>query len=85
MGLKTEVTRLTDELHKARRQITKIEDKLSEAQGLKKFDPRLSFQPKPDRNKENSMVTPAKTSMAPPPTGKMSRLSTGSPLRVNRN
>merc|ERR1719394_1930034 len=84
VGLKSEVTRLTEELNKTRRQLMKTEEKLQETQGLKKFDHRLSFQPKPaDRNKENSMVPPAKTPLAPSSGSKMSRHSTGSPLRVN--
>merc|ERR1711990_766410 len=71
MQLKTEVTRLTEE-------------RLAEAQGVKRFDPRMSFQPKTD--KENSMVTPAKPKLVipAPSSARPSRTSTGSPLRVNR-
>merc|ERR1719402_886897 len=82
--LKTEVTRLTEELLKSKRQLGKAEDRLAEAQGVKRFDPRMSFQPKTD--KENSMVTPAKSKavMPAPSSARPSRHSTGSPLRVNR-
>ena len=48
------VTRLTEELLKSKKLLGRTEDRLAEAQGLKRFDPRMSFQPKPD--KENSMV-----------------------------
>merc|ERR1712150_115499 len=81
--LKTEVTRLTEELLKSKKLLVRTEDRLAEAQGLKRFDPRMSFQPKPD--KENSMVTPAKSKvvMPTPSSVRPSRASTGSPLRVN--
>ena len=50
-----QVTRLTEELLKSKKLLVRTEDRLAEAQGLKRFDPRMSFQPKPD--KENSMVS----------------------------
>ena len=54
-----------------------MEQRYNEVQGLKKFDPRLSFQPQP-KNKENVFQTPVASV-------KESRKSTGSPLaRVNR-
>ena len=52
--LALQVTRLTEEVHKAKRQVARVEERLQEAQGVKRFDPRMSFQPRPD--KENSMV-----------------------------
>merc|ERR1712203_327136 len=84
MQLKTEVSRLSEELLKSKRQLGKAEERLAEAQGIKKFDPRMSFQPKTD--KENSMVTPARSKavMPAPSSARPSRTSTGSPLRVNR-
>ena len=49
-----QVTRLTEELLKSKRQLGRTEERLAESQGVKRFDPRMSFQPKTD--KENSMV-----------------------------
>ena len=37
----------------------RTEERLAEAQGVKRFDPRMSFQPKTD--KENSMVVTNQT------------------------
>ena len=73
-----------------------MEERLSEALGVRRFDPRLSFQPQPNRNKENSMVgTPGavggKAVFQTPQVGgvvggRTGRQSTGSPLaRVNRH
>merc|ERR1711881_243729 len=53
VNLKSEVSALKDQLAKAKRAYTRLEDKHNEALGLKRFDPRLSFQPQPSRNKEN--------------------------------
>jgi len=75
VSLKSKVESLQLELTKANKSISKLEQKYNEAAGLKKFDPRLSFQPTP-RNKENFQT----------PHVKDTRKSTGSPLaRVNRN
>jgi len=75
VSLKSKVEALQLELSKANKSISKWEQKYNEAAGLKKFDPRLSFQPTP-RNKENFQT----------PHVKDTRKSTGSPLaRVNRN
>ena len=54
MNMLFQVTRLTEELLKSKRQLGRTEERLAEAQGVKRFDPRMSFQPKTD--KENSMV-----------------------------
>eukprot|EP00092_Neocalanus_flemingeri_P030806 GFUD01033459.1.p1 GENE.GFUD01033459.1~~GFUD01033459.1.p1 ORF type:complete len:1179 (+),score=455.09 GFUD01033459.1:297-3539(+) len=93
--LKTEVSGLKEQLSKSKRANSRLEERLNDAMGLRRFDPRLSFQPTPIRNKENSMVsTPAapgskgvfQTPQGPPAGGKQSRQSTGSPLaRVNRH
>jgi hypothetical protein len=49
-----QLAKTSEELQKTRRQLVKAEERLGEAQGVKRFDSRMSFQPKPD--KENSMV-----------------------------
>jgi len=92
VNLKSEVSALKDQLAKAKRAYTRLEDKHNEALGLKRFDPRLSFQPQPSRNKENLVErTPVskgvfQTPNGPAPGAKASRHSTGSPLaRVNRH
>merc|ERR1719259_637168 len=75
--LKSKVESLQLELNKAQKSVSKWEQKYNEANGLKRFDPRLSFQPTP-KNKENFQT--------PIATVKESRKSTGSPLsRVNRH
>ena len=60
MNMLFQVTRLTEELLKGKRQLGRTEERLAEAQGVKRFDPRMSFQPKTD--KENSMVRARKFS-----------------------
>merc|ERR1712045_512092 len=73
--LKSKVESLQLDLSKAQKAVSKWEQRYNEATGLKKFDPRLSFQPTP-RNKENFQT----------PHVKDTRKITGSPLaRVNRN
>ena len=44
---------------KSKRQLGRTEERLAEAQGVKRFDPRMSFQPKTD--KENTMVVTNQT------------------------
>merc|ERR1719348_2274685 len=73
VSLKSKVESLQLELNKANKSISKLEQKYKEAAGLKKFDPRLSFQPTP-RNKENFQT----------PHVKDTRKSTGSPLARNK-
>ena len=61
---------------RAQKAVNKWEQRYNEVTGLKKFDPRMSFQPTP-RNKENFQT--------PVVNVKESRKSTGSPLaRVNK-
>ena len=63
---------------RAQKAVSKWEQRYNEATGLKKFDPRLSFQPTP-RNKENFQTPVVSVNV------KESRKSTGSPLaRVNK-
>jgi len=91
--LKAEVTALKEQLTKAKRAYARMEEKHNEALGMKRFDPRLSFQPQPNRNKENLVGgTPVgskgvfQTPQGPALGTKTSRHSTGSPLsRVNRH
>ena len=109
VDLKAEVTVLKEQLAKydlvpdylkylinnfrAKRAYARMEEKHNEALGVKRFDPRLSFQPQPSRNKENLVGgTPVsskgvfQTPQGPVPGSKASRHSTGSPLsRVNRH
>jgi len=93
VDLKAEVTTLKEQLAKAKRAYARMEEKHNEALGVKRFDPRLSFQPQPSRNKENLVGgTPVgskgvfQTPQGPVPGSKASRHSTGSPLsRVNRH
>jgi len=92
VNLKTEVTALKEQLSKAKRSNGRLEERLNDALGMTRFDPRLSFQPQPSRNKENLLGgTPASKGVFQTPQGgpqgaKTSRQSTGSPLaRVNRN
>ena len=61
---------------RAQKAVNKWEQRYNEVTGLKKFDPRMPFQPTP-RNKENFQT--------PVVNVKESRKSTGSPLaRVNK-
>merc|ERR1719427_143082 len=81
--LKSEINNLRKQVGKQKQNISKLEDKLNEALGVKKFDPRLSFMT-PSKNKEN--MTPSKdTPMGPPKLGfrgrSSSSISLGSPLR----
>jgi len=94
VGLKNEVAGLKEQLAKSKRSYSRLEERLNDAMGVRRFDPRLSFQPTPIRNKENAMVssqaTPGKggfqTPLAAPAGVKQGRQSTGSPLaRVNRH
>jgi len=95
VNLKNEVAGLKEQLSKSRRSNSRMEERLNEALGVRRFDPRLSFQPQPNKNKENSMVsTPTapgskgvfQTPQGAPVGGRQSRQSTGSPLaRVNRH
>merc|ERR1712113_4594 len=76
VSLKSEVEALQLDLSKAQKAVNKWEQRYNEVTGLKKFDPRMSFQPTP-RNKENFQT--------PVVNVKESRKSTGSPLaRVNK-
>merc|ERR1719468_639135 len=65
--LKTEITNLRKQVGKQKQNLTKLEDKLNEAMGVKKFDPRIPFAT-PSKNKEN--MTPSEmakdTPMGPP-------------------
>merc|ERR1719228_290500 len=45
VNLKSEVSALKDQLAKAKRAYTRLEEQHNEALGMKRFDPRLSFQP----------------------------------------
>jgi len=92
VNLKTEVAGLKEQLAKSKRATSRMEERLNEALGVRRFDPRLSFQPQPSRNKENSMVgTPGAVGgkavfQTPQVGGRAARQSTGSPLaRVNRH
>merc|ERR1712013_722953 len=93
VDLKAEVTVLKEQLAKAKRAYARMEERHNEALGVKRFDPRLSFQPQPSKNKENLVGgTPVsskgvfQTPQGPVPGSKASRHSTGSPLsRVNRH
>jgi hyaluronan-mediated motility receptor len=84
--LKTEINSLRKQVAKQKQSISKLEEKLNDATGLKRFDPRLSFQT-PNKNKEN--MTPSKgtrdTPMGPPKLGFRGRsnssVTLGSPLR----
>merc|ERR1719315_172930 len=91
--LKAEVTALKEQLTKAKWAYARMEEKHNEALGIKRLEPRLSFQPQPNRNKENLVGgTPVgskgvfQTPQGPALGSKTSRHSTGSPLsRVNRH
>jgi len=68
-ALMKEVAELKEQLSKSRKSFKRLEERYNEAQGIKRFDPRLSFQPgaaglkeTPNfRNKENKMHPPTET------------------------
>jgi len=92
--LKSEIASLKEHIAKQKKTISRLEDKLNEATGTRRFDPRMSFQtPGGIRNKENSvLVTPLKdksmmsTPMGPPTKARNNSRSSsiGSPLK-NKN
>jgi len=93
--LMKEVAELRENLMKSRKSYTRLEEKFHEAQGIKRFDPRMSFQPKSEKvtplgkNKENSRssssMLPLETPVSSKLSGRQPRSATRSPLNpVNR-
>ncbi|XP_023336551.1 hyaluronan mediated motility receptor [Eurytemora carolleeae] len=87
--LKTEISHLKETIAKNKKTISRLEDKLNE--GVRRFDPRLSFQT-PSRGGKENLMTPSKeglpmTPMGPPKDlfnksrNSSSRSSTSSPLK----